>query len=195
MGPNLDLVILQQPKRACVVEAGERYRRPIDPPPIIKLIMDISDEDLYSEFVNTNVLAVHTNLLLQDSNENIDNITNLPSTSSSMNTFLKREGRILTGSLTSSSSLVKGLGSKRECYFAFPDLYVGVEGIYRLKFSLVAIQSPIEKNTVSAVVYSEPFEVFSMSEFPGVEESSILSKTLAEQGVGIPIRNKSRLRK
>ncbi|OMJ25341.1 hypothetical protein AYI70_g959 [Smittium culicis] len=67
--------------------------------------MDISDEDLYSEFVNTNVLAVHTNLLLQDSNENIDNITNLPSTGSSMNTFLKREGRILTGSLTSSSSL------------------------------------------------------------------------------------------
>lgn len=41
---------------------------------------------------------------------------------------------------------------------------------------------------VLASVFSEPFQVFSAKKFPGVIESTDLSKAFAEQGIKIPIR-------
>ncbi|PVU96707.1 hypothetical protein BB559_002280 [Furculomyces boomerangus] len=199
--PIMELEILQQPKRACVVEMGERYRRPIDPPPILRLNTNIIDESAFLEFMNSNVIAVHANLVSEESTENIDNIVNTYSSlsRSTFNSFSKKEGRVLLGSLTASCNIVRGLSDEKSCYFVFPDLYVSIEGTYRLKFSLVVIPSTSEAESVNARVssylISDSFIAFPSSEFPGVEESSLLSKTLAEQGVGIPIRNKSRLKR
>lgn len=41
---------------------------------------------------------------------------------------------------------------------------------------------------VLASVFSEPFQVFSAKKFPGVIESTTLSKCFAQQGIKIPIR-------
>lgn len=41
---------------------------------------------------------------------------------------------------------------------------------------------------VLATVFSEPFQVFSAKKFPGVIESTQLSKCFALQGIKIPIR-------
>jgi hypothetical protein len=41
---------------------------------------------------------------------------------------------------------------------------------------------------VLATVFSEPFQVFSAKKFPGVIESTTLSKCFALQGIKIPIR-------
>lgn len=41
---------------------------------------------------------------------------------------------------------------------------------------------------VLASVFSQPFQVFSAKKFPGVIESTELSKTFAGQGIKIPIR-------
>lgn len=41
---------------------------------------------------------------------------------------------------------------------------------------------------VLASVFSEPFTVWSAKKFPGVKESTALSKCFATQGVKIPIR-------
>lgn len=41
---------------------------------------------------------------------------------------------------------------------------------------------------VLASVFSKPFQVFSAKKFPGVIESTELSKTFAQQGIKIPIR-------
>lgn len=41
---------------------------------------------------------------------------------------------------------------------------------------------------VLASVFSEPFQVFSAKKFPGVIESTQLSKCFALQGIKIPIR-------
>lgn len=41
---------------------------------------------------------------------------------------------------------------------------------------------------VLASVFSEPFQVFSAKKFPGVIESTPLSKCFALQGIKIPIR-------
>lgn len=44
------------------------------------------------------------------------------------------------------------------------------------------------KAPVLAWTFSEPFQVFSAKKFPGVIESTDLSKKFAEQGIKIPIR-------
>jgi len=41
---------------------------------------------------------------------------------------------------------------------------------------------------VLASVFSQPFQVYSAKRFPGVIESTELSKTFAGQGIKIPIR-------
>lgn len=41
---------------------------------------------------------------------------------------------------------------------------------------------------VLASVFSQPFQVFSAKKFPGVIESTPLSKQFASQGIKIPIR-------
>lgn len=50
--------------------------------------------------------------------------------------------------------------------------------------------SPLNKKSaaVLATVFSKPFTVFSAKRFPGVVESTALSKVFASQGVKIPIR-------
>jgi hypothetical protein len=44
------------------------------------------------------------------------------------------------------------------------------------------------KAPVLASIYSQPFQVFSAKKFPGVIESTALSKCFASQGIKIPIR-------
>jgi len=44
------------------------------------------------------------------------------------------------------------------------------------------------KAPVLASVFSEPFQVYSAKKFPGVCDSTLLSKCFATQGIKIPIR-------
>ena len=67
--------------------------------------------------------------------------------------------------------------------------------IDRLKMSFVNVGSPTggqSPNSGSAPVlascFSQPFQVFSAKKFPGVIESTPLSKCFATQGIKIPIR-------
>ena len=67
-----------------------------------------------------------------------------------------------------------------------------------MNFVNVGTQSPDSTNgapvinhgsaPVLASVFSEPFQVFSAKKFPGVIESTQLSKCFALQGIKIPIR-------
>lgn len=45
-----------------------------------------------------------------------------------------------------------------------------------------------DRAPVLATCFSEPFQVFSAKKFPGVIESTPLSKAFAAQGIKIPIR-------
>lgn len=67
---------------------------------------------------------------------------------------------------------------------------------FRLKLSFVDISAvpgssePVNKGKVPvlALTYTEPFQVYSAKKFPGVIESTDLSKCFAGQGIKIPIR-------
>lgn len=69
----------------------------------------------------------------------------------------------------------------------------------RLKMNFIDLGDPTadaglnrQKCPVLAWSYSEPFQVFSAKKFPGVIESTPLSKAFATQGIKIPIRKEGR---
>lgn len=96
-------------------------------------------------------------------------------------------------------------------YFIFPDLSVRHEGKYRLSFSLyeelkehkdMDSETPqnaeIQKSAHVShrlEVKSIPFTVFSAKKFPGLTESTALSRMVAEQGCRVRIRRDVRMRR
>lgn len=97
-------------------------------------------------------------------------------------------------------------------YFIFPDLSVRHEGRYRLSFSLyeeLKNHKDEDKHAEDAKpdvseephvthrleVKSVPFHVYSAKKFPGLTESTSLSRMVAEQGCRVRIRRDVRMRR
>ncbi|KAF2645666.1 hypothetical protein P280DRAFT_465454 [Massarina eburnea CBS 473.64] len=103
--------------------------------------------------------------------------------------------RNLIGSLSVNASKLKDTENKIGFWFVLQDLSVRTEGTFRLKMNFVDVGSSTHANTLNtgrasilATCFSEPFQVFSAKKFPGVIESTPLSKAFASQGIKIPIR-------
>ncbi|KIX93331.1 uncharacterized protein Z520_10974 [Fonsecaea multimorphosa CBS 102226] len=88
-------------------------------------------------------------------------------------------------------------------YFIFQDLSVRTEGWFRLKCALFCLAKLVmddddDSDPTSNELYQEapclastftlPFKVFSAKKFPGVVETTHLSRIFADQGIKIPIR-------
>ncbi|KAI9490381.1 velvet factor, partial [Zychaea mexicana] len=105
---------------------------------------------------------------------------------------LLRDGktRSTTGSVVSSLYHLKDIDNSDAGFFVFPDLSVRVEGNYRLKLSLFEI---IGKDVFHCrSIISDVFIVYSAKKFPGMEESTFLSRAFADQGLKIRIRKELR---
>ncbi|CAK7240288.1 MAG: hypothetical protein STHCBS139747_001726 [Sporothrix thermara] len=110
--------------------------------------------------------------------------------------------RNLIGSLAASAFRLQDPADKIGIWFVLQDLSVRTEGNFRLRFSFVNVGPPSAspsgtpgsqfvntgKAPVLASCFSEVFTVYSAKKFPGVCESTVLSKTFATQGIKIPIR-------
>lgn len=78
------------------------------------------------------------------------------------------------------------------------DLVANMGGSDRLRFSFVDVKpkadqkgdAPVKtgKSPILASVFSDVFQVYSAKKFPGVCDSTELSKCFATQGIKIPIR-------
>jgi hypothetical protein len=97
-------------------------------------------------------------------------------------------------------------------YFLFPDLSVRHEGRYNLDFALYEqmkdegdkdANEPAEDDSYSPcgdfyyrmTIKSNDFSVFSAKKFPGLAQSTTLSRTVAEQGCRVRIRRDVRMRR
>lgn len=104
--------------------------------------------------------------------------------------------RNLIGSLTVNAFQLRDPKGNEGHWFVLQDLSVRTEGSFRLKMSFFDVGNRSEggsklhqgKRPVLATVFSQPFHVFSAKKFPGVIESTELSKCFAGQGIKIPIR-------
>lgn len=106
--------------------------------------------------------------------------------------------RNLIGSLTVNASLLKDLEGNLGYWFVLSDLSVRTEGWFRLRMTFidVGLQGQNGGDTglnrsrcpIMSSIFSEKFQVYSAKKFPGVIESTPLSKCFAQQGIKIPIR-------
>jgi hypothetical protein len=109
--------------------------------------------------------------------------------------------RNLIGMTAVSACRLNNLDGKAGFWFVLQDLSVRTEGTFRLKLSLFDIGAGngtnglVERNGPTngkgpclCYDFSDPFTVYSAKKFPGVIESTPLSKCFAQQGIKIPIR-------
>ncbi|KAI9358407.1 velvet factor-domain-containing protein [Pilaira anomala] len=204
------LIIAQQPSRARMCGFGDKDRRPITPPPIVQLIVSTK----YGQVVNPETFDISFLVVMcdswqqsesEDGDESSSNHSNyLSQVISFPTTTMDEEGvetnsaikmRNLVGSSVSSATKLYDLNGNLGIYFVFQDVSLRTEGRFRLKFSLVDVGSPYSHsvNTTSnscvlKTIYTEPFTVYTAKKFPGVVQSTPLSKCFARQGIKIPIR-------
>ena len=98
----------------------------------------------------------------------------------------------LAGSQSSSLQKVKDNGRGDSAFFVFGDLSVKLEGIFKLKFSLY--ESRADDVEFLTDVISAPFQVYSAKTWPGMGESTAMTRALADQGIRLRLRKEPRFR-
>jgi len=98
----------------------------------------------------------------------------------------------LTGTVVSSLYSLKDTDNTQGGFFVFGDLSVRQEGHYRLEFTLYELRLSDRECWMLARVLSDKFQVFSHKEFPGLAESTFLTRSFSDQGVRLRLRKDSR---
>lgn len=196
------LNVIQCPERARACGQGAKStsdRRPVDPPPIVDLVVLEGDEQRDITFTH------NANFILFVSLEKARPIAHGRIPQGSDNP------PVLTGSAVAGMAYLERPSPAG--YFVFSDLSVRHEGQYRLEFHLwehvkdpkdaspddtdgynnVGIDGEFYKRRCH--VKSSPFSVFSAKKFPGLTESTVLSRTVADQGCRVRIRRDVRMRR
>ncbi|KAL1921356.1 uncharacterized protein VTP21DRAFT_11072 [Calcarisporiella thermophila] len=180
---HYDLIFRQQPKQSRMCGIGEKAdRRPIDPPPIIQLkVVDLAEKSQEkSGFLQNPYFFMYASLVSEDCSKEL---------------HLLPDGktRTTTGSMVSSLYHLKDADNTDAAFFVFSDISVRMEGRYRLKLSLFEFFGNEVHHCRS--IYSDVFTVYSAKKFPGMEESTFLSRSFADQGLKIRIRKETRVRR
>ncbi|KAG0370050.1 hypothetical protein BGZ54_007942 [Gamsiella multidivaricata] len=183
----------------------------MDPPPIVRLIVRNEDGTVADvSQMDVNFYMVIADIYSADQTTPCTLVTNpvstvqtaqLPATGQSSGESILSlvpsqpvASRNLTGSTVASGNLLTNLEDEPGVYFIFQDISVRSEGTYTLKFSFTLPPTPDgPPSVVMAAVFSEPFTIYSAKRFPGMTESTALSKCFARQGIKIPIRKEPRV--
>ncbi|KAI9765568.1 MAG: hypothetical protein M1840_007257 [Geoglossum simile] len=173
LSEDYELHIRQGPERARVAGVKEKDRKPVDPPPIIQLRIK-DDSDPAQNYLQSPYYFMCCNLY--------DPIHEQPATSA--------PHTALAGTLVSSLHRLKDVDNSDGGFFVFGDLSVKLEGDYRLRFSLFEML----KNEVVHIksIVSGRFTVYATKNFPGMSESTFLSRSFGDQGVRLRIRKEPR---
>ncbi|KAF2797260.1 hypothetical protein K505DRAFT_235860 [Melanomma pulvis-pyrius CBS 109.77] len=196
------LQVIQQPERARACGSGAKSsadRRPVDPPPIVELRVFEGEQEI--------TFSYNASFFLFATLENARQIA--PGRTTAATTSFP----VLTGTPVAGMAYLDRPSPAG--YFIFPDLSVRHEGKYRLSFALYEElkdpkdMDPEDRNSMSIhphagvdahvshrlEVKSSPFVVFSAKKFPGLSESTALSRMVAEQGCRVRIRRDVRMRR
>ncbi|KAI9034794.1 protein vosA [Aspergillus affinis] len=171
---EFDLNIRQQPTRARVAGGKEKERKPVDPPPIVQIRVREEGTYLSQHYLQSPYYFMCCSLY--DGSDDSP-VAVSPSTA-------------LTGTLVSSLHRLKDVDNTDGGFFVFGDLSVKVEGDFRLKFTLFEMRRDTVHYLKSTI--SERFTVSPPKSFPGMAESTFLSRSFADQGVKLRIRKEPR---
>ncbi|KAF9288329.1 hypothetical protein BGZ68_000459 [Mortierella alpina] len=168
---NYALSIRQQPQQAKVCGARERDRRPIDPPPIIQLKLTEPSADTNKDYLQSPYLFMCCNLVRAEDPEG---------------EIVAPAHRALAGTVVSSLNRLKDVDNSDGGFFVFGDISARIEGHFRFRFTLCELLEGRVFHLMSTV--SNILTVHSSKTFPGISESTFLSRSFSDQGVRIRIR-------
>ncbi|KAL4932747.1 protein vosA [Aspergillus undulatus] len=171
---DFDLIVRQHPSRARVAGGKEKERKPVDPPPIVQIRVREEGTYLSQHYLQSPYFFMCCSLY--DAQEDAPAPIS-PSTA-------------LTGTLVSSLHRLKDVDNTDGGFFVWGDLSIKIEGDFRLKFTLFEMR----KNEVAFLksILSDRFTVSPPKSFPGMAESTFLSRSFADQGVKLRIRKEPR---
>jgi len=172
-----ELVIRQKPAAAKVFIGKEKDRKPIDPPPIIQLRISESI-DPAQNYLQSPYYFVSSSLLDGDENRPQAEKEEVKSA--------------LAGTLVSSLHRLKDTDNNDGGFFVFGDLSVKIEGFFKLQFTLYEVCDK-EVAYIKSIV-SEPFQVYASKNWPGMAESTFLTRSFSDQGVRLRLRKEPRFR-
>lgn len=176
-------------------------RRPVDPPPIVELRVFEGEGNAMNEIT----FSYSANFFLFATLENARSIAQGRVPQNQANC------PVLTGMPVAGIAYLDR--PTPAGYFIFPDLSVRHEGKYRLSFQLYEeLKEEKDEDIVDASspdmggglgahvsprleVKSAPFLVYSAKKFPGLAESTALSRMVADQGCRVRIRRDVRMRR
>ncbi|KAI9151964.1 Spore development regulator VOSA [Paramyrothecium foliicola] len=176
--PDRQLVLRQAPLQARVALGKEKDRKPIDPAPVVQLLDKRTDGR--SGLYDSPYLFMSSSLVPEDYDEQTKS-PELPS-------------NYLTGSLASSIHRLRDTINTEGGFFVFGDLSVKQEGRFRLRFTLYERDDDAEEPSFNFVseLTTNVFTVYSPKHFPGMTESTFLTRTFSDQGVKLRLRKDSR---
>ncbi|KAL1875339.1 hypothetical protein VTK73DRAFT_10073 [Phialemonium thermophilum] len=206
------LSVIQQPERARACGSGPKSsadRRPVDPPPVVEL--RIFEGQTWQEAQQKDITFLYNaNFFLFATLEHARIVAH-----GRVQTPAANQPPVLTGMPVSGMAYLDR--PVEAGYFLFPDLSVRHEGCYRLRFNLYEqtkeerdkdsddADSNLANLGVTAAaggsfdfrmeVKSHDFVVYSAKKFPGLSESTQLSRVVAEQGCRVRIRRDVRMRR
>lgn len=198
-----ELLIRQGPETAKVAIGKEKDRKAIDPPPIVQLRADPRTDDGSQHFLQSPYFFMSVTLLKGDC-RGLE-----PGALATANS-----NTCLAGTLVSSLHRLKDESNRDGGFFVFADLSVKVEGNYRLQFNLYELRpnqapfehspilsdNPISKQLLGAqmevcrlnTIVSDQFQVHVAKNWPGMAESTALTRTFSDQGVRLRLRKEPR---
>ncbi|CAN8097889.1 unnamed protein product [Discula destructiva] len=167
------LTVKQQPERAKAANEKDKDRKPVDPPPILQLDVD-PNQDPLQVYITSPYLFVQTFLIgASDSDPEPD-----------LNS--------LTGNTCTSGHVVKDDRGVHNMMFCLSDISVKKEGSYRLKFCLFKLNTTTGDVENLTSICSQPFTTSSGRHFPGMSESTSMTRLLVDAGVRLRLRKESR---
>ena len=176
----------QQPIAARACGFGERDRRVVDPPPIVELIA-LDPKTGKQEYESDSYTTLHCVLIDPDTGEDQSQI---PPSRPDM-----ASAQRLMGNSLASPCVAKDEKGVKGSFFVFPDLSCRSPGRYKLLFRLLKVNprdmTNPAKNRIRATLQSEPFDVFTAKEFPGMRASSALLRALRNQGLNVGVKKGS----
>ncbi|KAI8097454.1 velvet factor [Halteromyces radiatus] len=198
---HYSLEIPQHPIHARSCGFGNKDRRYIDPVPILQLYKIHHDGTKEKSSFRYDHLVVHCDLYADDKDEprNVVYLSSTPSGGGARHKSISNNSTILSlpsqqvmkclvgTSISNAYELMTPSGEKG-VFFIFDDLSIRIEGQYRLKFQLIDVSLTFPMMILDTI-YSKPFKVYSPKQFPGVCETTELSRCFASQGQKIAIRN------
>ncbi|KAJ3391138.1 hypothetical protein HDU92_009184 [Lobulomyces angularis] len=175
----------QKPVHARMSGNGAKERRTIDPPPILELM----------EYVNGNLMPIIEENCFTHMRAALYSPDGTISLEELQRGMLKNKATLVGDLIEYSRVLLDDLG-RIGTFFVFKDLSIKMPGTYSLKFTLYDLEKldkPGEltsKTTHKFTLFSPPIRILAPKDFPGIIESSDITKVFNNQGLKLTIRNK-----